>query len=410
MKILVVSQYFWPESFRINDVVKTLTDKGHTIDVLTGKPNYPDGEIFSGYSLWGTAKEEWNNSRIYRIPLISRGKKSALRLVANYFSFVIFGVLFAPWLLRNKRYDVVFVYGVSPILMSIPAIFLSWLKKCPTVIWVQDLWPESLEATGYVKNKRVLGLVGKLVSWIYKHTDLLLVQSRAFIEPVSKISSKKPVRYYPNSVDESFSRPSTIDTPKIAGLEKGFSVLFAGNIGTAQAVETIAEAAFLLKDNPNINFVMLGSGSRIEWVAEQIDKHQLTNLELPGRFPIETMPCFMQKASALLVSLTDQPIFTMTVPNKVQAYMASGKPILACLNGEGARVVTEAKAGLAIPAEDAQGLADAVLQLYGMSEIERNELGENGRSYYKTHYDHDKLVDRLIEHFEDASESYKRSK
>ena len=410
MKILIVSQYFWPESFRINDVVKTLTEKGHAVDVLTGKPNYPDGEIFSSYSIWSTSKEVWNNSTIYRIPLIPRGKKSVLRLVANYFSFVIFGILLGPWLLRNKRYDVVFVYGVSPILMSIPAIFIAYFKKCPKVIWVQDLWPESLEATGYVKNNRILWMVGKLVSWIYNHVDLLLVQSKAFIKPVSLMSSNIPVRYYPNSVDTSFSKPANNSVPESSVLDNGFSVLFAGNVGTAQAVETIVEAAYILKDNQDINFIILGSGSRLEWMKEQVKQRQLKNLHLLGRFPVEMMPVFMQKASALLVSLTDQPIFTLTVPNKVQAYMASGKPILACLNGEGARVVTEAKAGLAIPAEDAQGLADAILQLYKMSEKERNKLGENARSYYKIHYDHEKLVDQLIEHFEDAAESYKRSK
>ena len=410
MNILIVSQYFWPESFRINDVVKTLTEKGHVVDVLTGKPNYPDGEIFSGYSIWGSSKEEWNISTIYRIPLIPRGKKSAKRLILNYISFVFFGTLLGPWLLRKKCYDVIFVYAPSPILQAIPSIFLAWIKNCPSVIWIQDLWPESLEATGYVRNKRILGFVGNLVRWIYRHVDLLLVQSHAFIKPVSQMSVNKPVLYYPNSVDTSFSKSANIPAPDSSILDIGFSVLFAGNVGTAQAVETIVEAAYLLNEHQDINFVILGSGSRLEWMKEQIKRRKLKNLHILGRFPVETMPAFMQKASSLLVSLTDQPIFTMTVPNKVQAYMASGKPILACLNGEGARVVIEAKSGISIPAEDAQGLADAILQLYQMSDEERDELGENGRSYYKTHFDHDKLVDQLIEHFEYALDLYKRSK
>lgn len=410
MNILVVTQYFWPESFSINDIVKSLTDKGHNVNVLTGKPNYPDGKVFSGYSIWGTSNEEWNGTTLYRVPLIPRGKKSAFRLVVNYFSFILSGVFFAPWLLRRKHIDVIFVYAPSPILQAIPAIFLAWIKGCPNIVWVQDLWPESLEATGYIHNKRISKLVSKLVSWIYRHSDLLLVQSHAFIDSVSALASGKPIIYYPNSVDTSFSKPATMKVPKIKGLEKDFSVLFAGNIGTAQAVETIVEAARILKDYDNINFVIIGSGSRLQWIIEQIEEYQLTNLEVPGRFPVEMMPRYMQKASALLVSLTDQPTFTKTVPNKVQAYMASGKPILACLNGEGARVVTEANAGLAIPAEDAQGLADAILQLHQMSDKEREKLGENGRLYYKTHYDHDKLVEKLIDHFKNASEFYKRSK
>jgi len=410
MKVLIVSQYFWPENFQINDVVKTLIKKGHSVDVLTGKPNYPDGKIFSGYSSWNTSKEEWNNAVIYRVPLITRGEKSVIRLILNYFSFVFFGGIVGAWLLRNKQYNVIFVYAPSPILQAIPAIFIGWLKACPVILWVQDLWPQSLEATGYVHNKLILRFVSNLVRWIYRHVDLLLVQSRSFIKPVSLMSANIPVRYYPNSVDTFFSRPANTSIPESSVLDKGFSILFAGNIGTAQAVETIVEAAYLLKDNQDINFVILGSGSRLEWMNNQIKQHQLKNLHLLGRLPVKTMPAFMQKASSLLVSLTDQPIFAMTVPNKVQAYMASGKPILACLNGEGARVVTDAKAGISIPAEDAQGLADAVLQLYQMSDKERDKLGENGRSYYKTHYDHEKLVDQLIEYFDNASNSYKRSK
>lgn len=410
MRVLVVSQYFSPESFRINDVVKSLSEKKLTVDVLTGKPNYPDGEIFSGYSVLGTSKEKWNDTSIYRVPLIPRGNKSGLRLIINYFSFVFFGLVVGPWLLRKKRYDVIFVYGVSPILKAIPAIYLAWLKKCPSIIWVQDLWPESIVATGYVRNKRITNMVGKLVRWIYSHTDLLLVQSRAFVDSVTAMAPDKKVLYYPNSVDSSFTQAPSINIPEIPALDSGFSVLFAGNIGTAQSVEGIIEAASLLKDYSDINFVVVGSGSRLAWMEEQIEKRQLLNVHLPGRFPIEMMPGFMQKASALLVSLTDQPIFNITVPNKVQAYMASGRPILAYLNGEGARVVTEAQAGLAIPAEDAKALSNAVLELYKMSDAQRDKLGKNGRAYYNEHYDHERLVEQLIEHFENVSEEYKRSK
>ncbi len=407
MKILIVSQYFWPESFRINDIVKTLVERGHTVDVLTGKPNYPEGKIFSGYTGFGTSTEEWNNATVYRIPLIARGNKSALRLVANYLSFVLSGLLIGPWILRKNNYDVIFVCALSPILQAIPAIFLAWLKKSPTVLWVQDLWPESLEATGYVKNLRVLKIVRKLVCWIYQRTDLILVQSRAFIKPVSSMSSNKPVLFYPNSVDDSFLKTPTKALPETPCLDDGFSILFAGNIGSAQAVDTIVEAAILLRNYLDINIVVLGSGSRLQWMKDQVDKKQLNNLHLLGRFPIEMMPGFMQKSSALLVSLTDQPIFSLTVPNKIQAYMASGRPILACLNGEGARVVTEAKAGLAIPAENAKALADSILKLYKLSKEEQLKMGENGRAYYKSHYDHESLVDNLVEHFSRVSISQK---
>lgn len=401
VRILVVSQYFWPEGFRINEVVRTLVQKGMAVDVLTGKPNYPEGEIFEGYRAWGTQAETWEGAGVFRVPLFPRGARSAWRLALNYLSFVLAGVTLGPWLLRKRQYDVVFVYGVSPILLAIPAIFLAWLKRRKLVVWVQDLWPDSLAATGYVRNPHALRMVEHVVRWIYRRTDLLLVQSRAFDAPVAALAPRTPLAYYPNSVDAIFCQPPSpqVRLPEIPVLEEGFAVMFAGNVGEGQAVDVIVEAAALLKDVPEIRFVVLGRGSRWDWMREQALARGLANLHLPGRFPVDTMPGLMQKAGALLVTLSDQPIFALTVPNKVQAYMAAGRPILACLNGEGARLVEEAGAGLAVPAEDAGALAAAVLRLYRMSSDQRAEMGANGRRYFQTHFDHDKLVDELVAHF-----------
>ena len=195
--------------------------------------------------------------------------------------------------------------------------------------------------------------------------------------------------------------------PKVAALETGFPVVFAGNVGVAQAVEVIVDAAELLKSHSGISFVVFGQGSRWDWMREQVAMRGLTNLHLPGRFPVETMPGLMQKAGALLVTLADEPIFAATVPNKIQAYMASGRPIVASLNGEGARVVEEAQAGISVPAEDAKALADAVLRLYGMSPAQLGEMGTNGRSYFKAHFDHDTLVQELMAHLRSISATNK---
>ena len=403
MRILIVSQYFWPEGFRINDVVQSLVEKGVEVDVLTGKPNYPEGAFFAGYKAWGCQTEQLFGATVYRLPLVARGQRSAWRLVFNYLSFVISGLLFAPWMLRRQHYDVVFVYGVSPILQAIPALFIGWLKSLKVIVWVQDLWPESLVATGYIQNPRVLSWVERLVRFIYRRADLLLVQSQGFVPRVSAFASGTPVVYYPNSVEAMFYDPPDVQLPLVSALDEGFAVVFAGNVGVGQAVEVIVEAAALLKDYPAIRFVVFGQGSRWEWMQEQVQLRGLSNLHLPGRYPIETMPGLMQKAAALLVSLADQPIFAATVPNKVQAYMAAGRPILACLNGEGARLVAEAGAGLTVPAEDAQGLASAVLRLYQMPVEEREMMGANGRRYFKAHFDHDQLIDQLIEHFRSLS-------
>ena len=404
MRVLVVSQYFWPENFRINAIVESLVERGVEIEILTGKPNYPEGVIFSGYRAWGCQREQWKGATLYRVPLLPRGRNSRLGLLVNYLSFIFFGLICGPWLVRKRHYDVIFVYGLSPIMLAIPAHFIGWLKGKKVIIWIQDLWPESLSATGHVRNRHIIGAVRQVVRFVYRHADLLLVQSRAFEAPVRALASGIPIVYYPNSVDETFAMPATVEAPPIRGLDEGFSVMFAGNIGAAQAVGVIVETASLLKEYTDIHFVVLGDGSSREWMLKEVQQRGLSNLHLPGKFPVETMPGFMQKASVLLVTLADQPIFAATVPNKVQAYMAAGRPIIACLNGEGARLVVEAGAGLATPAEDPGALAGTILHLYRQSLDEREKMGDNGRCYYKEHFDHDRLVDQLIGHLQAVSQ------
>ncbi len=407
MRVLIVSQYFWPESFRINAIVESLVERGIEADVLTGKPNYPEGAITSGYRFWGMQREQWKGATLYRIPLLPRGQNSGLRLLLNYLSFVFFGLVCGSWLVRGREYDVIFVYGVSPILSAIPALFIGWLKGIKVITWVQDLWPDSLLATGYIHNSRIIASVRHVVRFIYRHTDLLLVQSQAFVKPVRGLALETRIVYYPNSVDVNFSSPVIGDPPKVSGLDGGFSVMFAGNIGSAQGVSVIVEAASLLKEYLDIHFVVLGDGSSRKGMFNAVQERNLTNLHLPGRFPESTMPGFMQKASALLLTLSDKPIFALTVPNKVQAYMASGRPIIACLNGEGARLVVEAGAGLATPAEDANALAETVLHLYGLSAGDLKTMGDNGRRYCQEHFDHESLVDQLIGHIQALSQSEK---
>ena len=401
MKILILSQYFWPENFRINEIAKALQEKSIDVEVLTGKPNYPDGLIFEGYGSIGIQKEIYEGMLIHRIPLIARGS-GGTRLAINYLSFVFSGLVFAPWLLRRNKYEVIFVYGVSPIIQAIPAILLGWMKRVPVILWVQDIWPESLSATGYVKNKFFLKIIEHIVRFIYRHVDMLLVQSEAFIKPVSELASDTPVKYYPNSVDARFLSINTSATPVIQGLDHGFSVMFAGNIGSAQAVEVIVDAASLLHDYSDIHFIVLGDGSRRNWMLKEVKSRGLNNLHLPGRFPVETMPGLMQKASILLATLADRAVFAATVPSKVQAYMAAGRPIIACMNGEGARLVLQSGSGLAVNAEDSKGLAEAIIKLYLTTKSEREEMGNKGHQYYKMHFNHATLMNDLIAHFDEV--------
>lgn len=395
MRVLILTQYFWPESFSINQLAATLREQGANVEILTAKPNYPDGKIYNGYSAWGCQVDSFQEIPIHRVPIFPRGN-GGFGLAVNYLSFVISGLVFGPWMLRGKPFDVVFIYAPSPVLQAIPAILLGLIKKCPVVLWVQDLWPESLSATGYVENRIVLGSLERVVRWIYRRCDLLLVQSRGFEAPVRQLASGTPVAYYPNSVADAIIDAPEKSLTKIDGLGDGFSVLFTGNIGSAQAVGVIADVADILKSHDDIHFVIVGDGSCRDELQMNAKQRGLSNLHLPGRFPVEKMPEFMQQASALLVTLADKKIFSFTVPNKVQAYLAAGRPIIACLNGEGARIVKEANAGLTAPAEDAQSLSAAILRLYRMNPDERNQLGMNGRLYYLKHFQHETLAGELL--------------
>ena len=396
MRVLVVSQYFWPETFRITEVAQSLRGLGHEVIVLTGQPNYPDGVVLPGYAATSFRVQVHDGLTIYRVPLVPRGRGSALRLLLNYLSFIISAIVFGPWLLRSRRVDVILVFGMSPILQAIPAILLARIKNARVVTWVQDLWPESLSATGFVRNPKILGIVAAVVRWIYRKNDLLLVQSQAFIEPVVKMAGNTPVVYHPNPGELAFSTVGS-DRPTALQLEPGFNVVFAGNLGTVQALDTVLAAAQLLRDRQDVRFVLVGSGSRSEWLQQEVNRLGLDNVKMPGRYSPSDMPGILAQASAVLVSLVKDPIISQTVPSKVQAYLAAGKPIIASLDGEGARVVMEAGAGVACPAEDAHALADAVLQLRDALPEARQQMAQRGLIYYAQHFEPNLLAKRLAQ-------------
>lgn len=398
MKILVLSQYFWPENFIINDIVRTLDEQGHEVVVSTGKPNYPDGKIFDGYSAKGTQYERYlGNIDVLRVPLWPRGEGGAKKLILNYLSFVLAGLLFLPWMLRKREFDAILVFAPSPILQAIPAIPLKWLKKAKLALWVQDLWPESLKATGFISNPHALRAVGWLVKGIYHFCDILLVQSRAFFEPVSRYADLEKIVYYPNSMDAN-SPVELVPIPAELSelLNQHFCVVFAGNLGTAQALDTLVQAAMHLRYDTQVRLVIVGSGSRLAWLKSQQQALGLSNLILAGRFAPQAMPQIFEKSSALLVSLNDNEAFAQTVPSKIQAYLAAGRPILASINGEGARVVLEAGAGLTSAAEQVLPLVENIRRLQALSVAEREAMGKSGRDYFDVNFDMPSQVKSLV--------------
>lgn len=399
MRILLISQYFWPETFIVNDLAKKLVSKGHVVTVATGKPNYPDGDIYSGYSAKGIQSEIYSDAiEVLRVPIHPRGKGGARNLILNYLSFVMMGLWYFPKMLKGKKIDVIIVFAPSPITQVIPAIFLKWIKRAHLAVWVQDLWPESLSATGFVKNNIALKLVGLMVRGIYYFCDTLLLQSHAFFAPTRKYANADKLVYFPNSIDTPNEGASTAIPVELQHeLESHFSVVFAGNLGTAQSLESVVEAAKLLRHEPGLKVILVGSGSMAKWVTDQKILYHLDNLILAGRFPMDTMPEIFSRSSVLLVSLKDEEIFSYTVPSKVQAYLAAGRPIIASLRGEGARVIDESGSGVTCVPGDGRALADAILAMKSSSRDQLEAMGNAGRDYFNENYDMDSQTNRLID-------------
>lgn len=395
MKLLVVTQYFWPENFRVNDLVEELVRRGHEVTVLTGLPNYPGGRIFPGYGITGPYREEHGGARVVRVPLIARGNGGNVRLVLNYVSFAAAASLLGP-LRLGRNFDVIFVHEPSPITVGLPAIVMKQLTGARIVFWVLDLWPESVAATGAVRSPRALGWIAKLVRFIYRRCDRILVASRGFAPKVLAVDGGDAKIYYLPNWAESLYGPRPRSEPAPAPLPDGFRVMFAGNVGTAQDFPAILDAAERLKAVPRVQWIILGEGRMLDWVRSEVARRGLgATVHLFGQHSPLSMPAFFAHADAMLVSLSDDPVFALTVPAKVQAYLACGRPILAMLDGEGARVVQEARAGIACPPGDSAALAQAVLELAGMSGAAREQLGANALAYSRAEFNRNALMDQL---------------
>lgn len=400
MKVLIVSQYFWPETFIINDFAETLAGSGYEVTVLTGKPNYPEGKIFKGFQASGIRKDYFGKSDIpvIRVPIWPRRAGGAINMIMNYASFVFSCLMFSRNALKGAEFDLILMFAPSPITSAIPAISLKKRFGAHLAIWVQDLWPESLSATGFVRNRHILSAVGRIVSSIYSSADTLLAQSRAFVPSIGRRADSERIVYYPNCMKDPEPQPDDgADLPAelLSKLETKFCLVFAGNMGTAQSLETLLAAAIRLRDNPDICFVLVGSGSRLAWLESQKESLNLENLLLPGRFPPSSIPYIFDRADGLLVSLRRDEIFSQTIPSKIQAYLAAGRPVLASLDGEGAQVIVDARAGLTSPSEDVSALVENIGKLYEMPDADRKALGKNARRYFLDNFEMKRQVVRF---------------
>jgi glycosyltransferase involved in cell wall biosynthesis len=394
MKILFVSQYFYPETFRGNDIVFDLVNKGHDVTVITGKPNYPSGFFYEGYKFWGIQREYIKGANIIRIPTIPRGKSGAIRLILNYFSFFLFSYPYSRFK-SDKDFDIIFVQQLSPVTMAMPAIWaLERNKNAKLYLWVLDLWPESVTSITGITNKYLISLLDKLVKYIYSKSDFILISSKLFEKSIRQRSINKQILFFPNWAESIYEETVLKKDFELPILPCGFNIMFAGNIGEAQDFETILSAAVLTKAE-NINWILLGDGRRLDWVRSQVKFHNLQNVVILGRYPIEAMPIFFREANVMLLTLKKSTLSNFTVPAKLQAYAASGKIILAAIDGESNIIINEHNIGLACASGDINSLSENAKILKNISEEQRIIMEKNSKNLYNTSYSKKLLLDNL---------------
>ena len=402
-KILFVCQYFYPETFRGNDIAFHLAEMGHDVHVVTGIPNYPKGKFFLGYGLLRKRHEVINGVKVTHLPIVPRGEDNKIMLMLNYFSYLIVGwvwvLLHALW----HKYDMVFCQQLSPVTMSSPAVLYKKMRHVPLYTWVLDLWPESLTVAGGINNKYILGFFDWFVKSEYENSDKILTSSKSFDQSIMKYGDyKDKIVYYPqwsdgtlNASVSDFVLPEKLQ--QIANSDN-FIVMFAGAVGEAHGMECNMQAALKTKNHKNIKWVIVGDGRRLDWVRSFVKDNGLDNTVITlGRFPSETMHMFFEKADVMLVSLTDSPLFNMYSPAKIASYMAAGRPIVAVLNGEGGKIVKAAECGWTVKAGDADGLAKLVIKLSHTDKQELADKGRKGKAYYDKFFTKDECLKKLDE-------------
>ena len=389
MRILVVCQYYYPEPFRINDICEEMAKRGHEVTVVTGEPNYPEGLIYKGYENHQRSDEVINGVTVHRCPIIPRKTGTLYRLL-NYFSY--------PWKAKKyiknlkasdgKPFDVVFANQLSPVMMAEPAIKYGKKHGVPVVMYCLDIWPESLVAGGVSRGSLIYKVFHRISKQIYKNVDRILITSRMFrgyLEEQFGIEDKK-IDYLPQYAEGLFEKLEF----KVPG--NVTDLVFAGNIGEIQSVETIIKAAVMLKDKP-VHFHIVGGGTDLERLQRVAEK--LTNITFYGRRPLKEMPEFYAKADAMLVTLKADPVLSLTLPGKVQSYMAVGKPIIGSIDGETAEVIREAMCGYCGKADDANELVKNI-ELF-IKSSEKEQMGLNARAFYEEYFERAKFMDKLEE-------------
>ena len=351
LKILIVSQYFWPENFRVNDIVNYFKSKNAEIEILTGKPNYPGGKLFEDYSKNPHKYQQFNGCKISRVPIITRGSGSNTRLFFNYLSFFFTSIIFGIFIYRKKQFDYIFTFGTSPLTVALTSIILSKMCKSKTILWVLDLWPEIIFELGVLKNKYLEKILSKLIKFILDKTDIILAQSESYVNLIKeKIDNIDKVYFFP-SWPEIQNENDKIDINDNLVLKDNFednlNIFFTGSIGDAQNFKTIVEIIDKTKDR-KLNWYIIGGGRRFSELIKLKSSENLNNLELMDFIPLNEIVKYQNKADVLFLSLKKGKILSSTIPGKFSTYLKYNKPILGLISGEVKNLINDYNIGSAI--------------------------------------------------------------
>ena len=389
MKILIVSQYFYPENFRINTISRELVKRGYDVTVLTAYPQYPIGRIYDGYGFDIPYEKEWNGVKIHRVKTYPRGK-NPLGLLRNCTSFVSSA---NRWVKQCKEtFDAVFVFETSPVTVGLPAV--SYKKKfgAPIYFYLQDLWPESVHEVMGIRFPPLTWVINRIVNKIYTNSDKILCTSRGVVRNLEdKGVEKEKLVYWPQFCQD----PAKEEKPA-AYAEDSFNITFTGNIGDAQGLDLLVDAAKEL-EKENIRWYLVGDGRAKERISEKVKAQKLEDKVIfIGRVSESEANAYVQHADCAYLSFQNNPLFNIIVPAKLQTYLACGAPILAAAGGETAQLIQEAGCGIAVAAQK-DDLVQAVRKMLSLAPQQRQKMGEAARKYSQTHFDQECLLSQLEE-------------
>ncbi|MDD3430144.1 MAG: glycosyltransferase family 4 protein [Oscillospiraceae bacterium] len=399
-RILVISQHFWPENFRITDICAGFTQRQITVDVLCGLPNYPAGVLYPGYSYFKPRRQTLDGIEIYRCGEIPRKGNTGARIFLNYISYPL-SATFHLLRLIGKHYDAVFCFETSPVLMAFPAIIWSKLTRTPFTMYVLDLWPENLYSVLDVQSPFLRKIAQNVSWWHYKKADKLIAMSPALREKLIAITGKAAdkVTVVPQYA-ESLYEQDVYDAQLAARFANTFNVVFAGNISPAQGLEGLVAIAQRLKAEhiTDVRFVIVGDGMSKNDLQAQIAASNVESyFVFEGQHPVADVPAYHTMADVLFAGLKSSGEIGLTIPAKIFSYLAAGRPVLCSMDGEGALTVEKAACGFSCKAGDAKALYENFIKLYNMPAAQRKQLGKNGRAYHEQHFKREKLLGKLID-------------